>query len=51
MNTELINRIEELFLELLKSKTGWGRVEIAAAYKEAQRQALLEFVDKYYSPL
>ena len=45
MNRKLIERIQEIFFEKLQAKTGWGRLEIMAIYKEAQIQALTEFLD------
>lgn len=44
MNRKLIQRIEELFVEKLQAKTGWGRNEIIALHKEAITEALLELV-------
>lgn len=41
-NKELLQRIEVLFTEKLQTKTGWGRNEILAAYKEAVSEALME---------
>ena len=45
MNKALLKRIEELFTEKLQAKTGWGRNEILAAYKEAVSEAILEMLD------
>jgi len=42
MNKQLLQRIEELFAEKLRAKTGWGRNEVMAAYKDAVREALME---------
>lgn len=42
MNKQLLQRIEELFAEKLQAKTGWGRNEVLAAYKDAVREALME---------
>ena len=39
---ELLKRIEEIFVEKLQSKTGWGRNEILMLYKDAVNDALLE---------
>lgn len=41
----LLLRIEELFQNKLQSKTGWGRNEVIAAYKEAVSEALMESVE------
>lgn len=41
---DLIKRIEELFEQKLQAKTGWGRNEIMAAYRDAQNQAYLEYL-------
>lgn len=41
----LLDRIQELFFAKLQSKTGWGRNEIMAAYKEAENEALREQID------
>jgi len=45
MNKALLKRIEELFTEKLQAKTGWGRNEVLAAYKEAVNEAILEMLD------
>lgn len=45
MNKSLLKRIEELFTEKLQVKTGWGRNEILAVYKEAVSEAILEMLD------
>lgn len=46
MNKKLLGRIETIFNEKLSSKTGWGRNEVMAAYKESVNQALLELLDQ-----
>jgi hypothetical protein len=46
MNKELLKRIEEIFTQKLQAKTGWGRNEVLAAYKDAVTEAVLELVDK-----
>lgn len=46
MNKELLKRIEEIFTQKLQAKTGWGRNEILAAYKDAVNEAVLELVDR-----
>lgn len=46
MNKDLILRIEQIFAQKLQAKTGWGRNEILAAYKESVNEAVLEFLDK-----
>lgn len=45
MNKKLLLRIEQLFTEKLQSKTGWGRNEILAAYKESVSEAIMEMLD------
>lgn len=45
MNTELIKLIEEIFTAKLQAKTGWGRNEILAAYKESVAEAALKILD------
>ena len=45
MNKSLLKRIEELFTEKLQVKTGWGRNEILAVYKEAVSEAIFEMLD------
>ena len=45
MNKQLLQRIEELFAEKLQAKTGWGRNEVLAAYKDAVREALMETLE------
>ena len=44
MNKQLLQRIEVLFTEKLQAKTGWGRNEILALYKEAVSEALMEML-------
>lgn len=44
MNKELLKRIEELFIQKLQSKTGWGRNEVIALYKEAVTEVIMELV-------
>ena len=44
---ELLKRIEEIFIEKLKSKTGWGRNEILMCYKDAVNDALLEASENF----
>lgn len=39
MNQELFNRIEELFLEKLSTKTGWGRIQIKQIWQSAKMEA------------
>lgn len=43
--SQILQRVDELFSTALQAKTGWGRVEIMAAYRQAQTQALSEAVD------
>jgi hypothetical protein len=45
MNKKLLERIEALFTAKLQAKTGWGRNDVLAAYKDAVREALMELVD------
>ena len=45
MNKKLLQRIEQLFTEKLQSKTGWGRNEIIALYRDAVSEALMEALD------
>lgn len=42
MNKKLIERITELFTVKLQAKTGWGRNDILAIYKEAVNEAIME---------
>jgi len=43
MNTkELLKRIEEVFAQKLQVKTGWGRNEVMASYKESVSETLME---------
>lgn len=46
MNKKLLARIEAIFTEKLQAKTGWGRNEILAAYRESVNEALLELLDQ-----
>ena len=41
----LLKRIEDLFFERLKIKTGWGKNEVRKAYSEAVNEALMEALD------
>lgn len=41
----VLDRVQELFFAKLQSKTGWGRNEIMALYKEAENEALREHLD------
>lgn len=45
MNKKLIQRIEDIFTDKLKVKTGWGRNEVLSLYKESVNEAVLEFID------
>lgn len=45
VNKKLLQRIEQLFTEKLQSKTGWGRNEILALYRDAVSEALMEALD------
>ena len=45
MNKKLLHRVEEIFTAKLQAKTGWGRNEILALYKEAVTEAVLEMLD------
>jgi hypothetical protein len=47
---KLLERIEELFQEKLSAKTGWGRNEIIAAYREAVKDALIESMETFNQP-
>jgi hypothetical protein len=45
MNKKLIERITELFTEKLQAKTGWGRNDVLAIYKESVSEAILETLE------
>ena len=45
MNKQLLKRIEEIFIEKLQAKTGWGKNEIIIIYKESVNEAILETLD------
>ena len=45
MNRKLLKRIEELFEAKLMSKTGWGRNEVMAIYRESVNEAILELIE------
>lgn len=45
MNKELLQRIEDIFMEKLSEKTNWGRNHVIRAYKDSVLQALKEFID------
>ena len=42
MNKEILLRIEAIFEAKLKEKTGWGRNDVMAAYKQSVSEALME---------
>jgi len=42
---DLLIKIEAIFTEKLKTKTGWGRNEVIAAYKESVNEAVLDIID------
>lgn len=46
MNKKLLQRIEEIFLQRLSAKTGWGKNEVEIIYKDSVNEALMETVDK-----
>lgn len=46
MNKKMLALIQQKFEEKLKVKTGWGRNEILAAYKDAVNEALIELMDE-----
>lgn len=43
---ELLKRIEEVFNEKLRSKTGWGRNEVSALFKDSVIEVLVELTAK-----
>jgi hypothetical protein len=45
MNKKLLKRIEEIFIEKLQIKTGWGRNDIISIYKEAVNEAIIELIE------
>lgn len=42
----ILDEIQEAFGEKLNRKTGWGKNEIFAEYKEAQLEVLKKYIDK-----
>ena len=42
---ELIKRIEEVFIQKLQQKTGWGKNEIICLHKEAVNEVILELAE------
>lgn len=46
MNKKLLAKVREKFEQALKAKTGWGRVELLAAYDQAVTEAVLELLDE-----
>ncbi len=44
MNKKLIERIGQIFESKLQSKTGWGRNEILALYRDSVNEAVLELL-------
>ena len=46
MNEQLFKRIEELFLQKLSIKTGWGRTQIKQIWQEAKLEAMTEQINK-----
>lgn len=45
MTKKLIRRVEELFVAKLQAKTGWGRNEVLALFKDAVAEAAMELLD------
>lgn len=45
MNKKLLQRIEEIFTAKLQVKTGWGKNDVLAAYKDSVREAMMELID------
>lgn len=45
MNKKLLERIDEIFAKKLELKTGWGKNEVLAVYREAVKEALMELLD------
>jgi|TARA_R110000822_G_scaffold275189_2_gene397363 hypothetical protein len=45
MKKELLKRIEEIFVQKLQAKTGWGRNDVLCIYKESVNEAILEMLD------
>jgi len=43
---KLLSSIEEKFKNKLMAKTGWGRNEVIAAYKEAVSESLMEMINE-----
>lgn len=46
MNKEILLRIQALFEEKLKAKTGWGRNDVLAIYKDSVSEALMGALDE-----
>lgn len=42
---ELLRAIRAKFMEKLEAKTGWGRLDVAAAYDAAVREVLEESME------
>jgi len=42
MNKELLMRIQVIFAEKLQAKTGWGRNDVLAIYKDSVSEAIME---------
>ena len=42
---EILKQIEERFSTKLQRKTGWGKNEVLATYKEAVQEVLLEIIE------
>lgn len=45
MNKKILLRIEEIFIQKLSAKTGWGKNEVVQIYKDAVNEALMELLD------
>ena len=45
MTKQLLKRIDELFAAKLQAKTGWGRNEVLAHYRDAVSEALMECME------
>ncbi len=45
MNKKLLKRIDELFDEALKQKTGWGKNEVLELYRKCVNEAIMDMLD------
>ena len=46
MNKEILDRIQQLFFSKLEDKTGWGKNDIKALYKDCVLEVLKDYLNE-----